>query len=78
MSGIGQDSDYPGGEQRRQIDHWLRDHGIDRNHPIQRIGHAAEHTGRGIFSIFQFNWDRAREEFKRAGSNFGNVENYPD
>ena len=78
MSGIGQDSDYIGGEQRRKIDHWLRDHGIDRNHPIQRIGHAAEHTGRGIVSIFQFNWDRAGAEFKRAGSNFGNVENYPD
>ena len=56
----------------------MRDHGIDRNHPIQRIGHAAEHTGRGIASIFQGNWDRAGAEFQRAGSNFGNVENYPD
>lgn len=78
MSGIGQDSDYWGGEQRRNIDHWLRDHGIDRNHPIQRIGHAVEHTGRGIISFFQGNMDRAGAEFNRAGSNFGNVENYPD
>ena len=51
---------------------------MDRNHPIRRIGHAAEHTGRGFISIFQGNLHRASEEFKRAGSNFGNVENYPD
>ena len=78
MSGIGKDSDYWGGEQRRQIDHWMRDHGIDRNHPIQRIGHAVEHTGRSIASAFQGDWDRAGAEIKRAGENFGNVENYPD
>ena len=78
MSGIGKDSDYPGGEQRRQIDHLLGRLGMDRNHPIRRIGHAAEHTGRGFISIFQGNLHRASEEFKRAGSNFGNVENYPD
>ncbi len=37
-----------------------------------------EHTGRGIASIFQGNMDRAGAEFRRAGSNFGNVENYAD
>lgn len=78
MSGIGKDSDYWGGEARREIDHWLRDHGIDRNHPIQRAGHAIEHTGRGIASLFGGNLDRAGAEFKRAGENFGNVNNYDD
>ena len=78
MSGIGADSDYFGGEDRRKIDHWLGDHGIGRDHPIRRFGHAVEHTGRGIASIFQGNFDRAGAEFQRAGSNFGDVSNYPD
>jgi len=78
MSGIGADSDYPGGEGRRQVDQWLRNHGIDRDHPIQRAGHAVEHTGRAIFSVFQGNFDRAGAEIKRAGENFGDVSNYAD
>ena len=77
MSGIGKDSDYAGGEQRREVDHWLRDHGIDRNHPVERAGHAIEHAGRGVASFFQGNNERAAAEFARAASNFGNVKNYP-
>ena len=78
MSGIGADSDYIGGEGRKKFDHWLGDIGIGRDHPIRRLGHAAEHTGRGIVSFFQGNFDRAGAEFQRAGSNFGDVSNYPD
>ena len=78
MSGIGKDSDYWGGEKRREVDHWLRDHGIDRDHPIQRAGHAVEHAGRGIASALQGNFERAGAEFERAASNFGDVSNYKD
>ena len=78
MSGIGKDSEYPGGQGRREVDHWLRDHGIGRDHPIQRAGHFLEHTGRGIYSAFQGNFDRAGAEFNRAGQNFGDVGNYED
>jgi hypothetical protein len=78
MSGIGKDSDYWGGEFRRDIDHFLRNNGIPRDHPIQRGAHAAEHTFRGIVSAFQGNFGRAGEEFRRAGSNFGDVSNYAD
>ena len=78
MSGIGKDSEYPGGEGRRKIDHWLRDHGMDRDHPIQRAAHAAEHTGRAIYSALQGNFDRAGAELDRAGQNFGDVSKYPD
>ena len=78
MSGIGRDSDYWGGEQRREIDHFLQNIGIDRNNPIERAGHAIEHAGRGIASIFQGDMGRAQAEFNRAGENFGNVDNYPD
>ena len=78
MSGIGKDSDYPGGEARRKVDHWMRDHGIGRDHPIQRAGHFIEHTGRGVYSAVTGNLDRAGAEFQRAGQNFGDVSKYAD
>ena len=34
--------------------------------------------GRGIYSAFQGNFDRAGAEFNRAGQNFGDVGNYED
>jgi hypothetical protein len=76
MSGIGKDSDYPGGEARRKVDHWLREHGVGRDHPIQRAAHAIEHTGRGIYSALHGDKGRAEAEFKRAASNFGDVSRY--
>ena len=56
----------------------LLDHGIGRDHPIQRAGHAAEHTGRAIYSVFTGNFDRAGAEIRRAGENFGDVSKYAD
>ena len=78
MSGIGKDKDYPGGEGRRKVDLWLRDHGIGRDHPIQRAGHAVEHTGRAIYSAVTGNFERAGAEMRRAGENFGDVSKYKD
>ena len=78
MSDIQADSIYPGGEWRRQVDRWLRNYWIERDHPIQRAGHAVEHTGRAIYSAFQGNFDRADAEIKRAGKNFGDVSKYSD
>ena len=56
----------------------MLDHGIGRDHPIQRAGHAAEHTGRAIYSVFTGNFDRAGAEIRRAGENFGDVSKYAD
>ena len=78
MSDIGKDSEYPGGEGRRKIDYWLREHGIGRDHLIQRVCHAVEHTGRAIYSALQGNFVRADAEIQRAGENFGDRSKYSD
>lgn len=61
-----------------KIDHVLGDVGITRDNSIRRTGYFIEHTGRGISSFFIWNLERVGAEFKRAGSNFGDVSKYSD
>ena len=72
MSGAGKDSDYPGGEFRRQIDTTLRSWGVSRDSPAMRVAHAAEHYARSVAADLDGDPARAEAERQRACSNFSN------
>ena len=70
MSGAGKDSDYAGGEFRREVDKTLQSWGVSRDSPAMRVAHAVEHYGRSVAADLDGDHSRAEAERERARSNF--------